>query len=56
VLHAVHRLIDDEQFRHEMVEHNYVVGLEHFSHDVLRKQLAKMLEKVRAVGVRRVSG
>lgn len=47
VLHAAHRLIDDEQFRQEMVEHNYAVGLEHFSHDVLRKQMAKMLEKVR---------
>lgn len=43
VLQQTRRLIDDVAFRDEMTEHNYAVGLEHFSYRVLRKTLTQAL-------------
>ena len=37
------QLIDDEAYRREMIEHNYQVGLEHFSYQTLRETLTKLL-------------
>ena len=38
-------MIDDVDYRQAMVDHNYQVGLEHFSYRVLRKTLAELLRK-----------
>ncbi len=40
------RLIDDEAYRAELIEHNYQVGLEHFSYQVLRQVLAEALKRL----------
>jgi len=44
VLEQTRALIDDANLRDEMTEHNYQVGLEHFSFAVLRKTLDKAME------------
>lgn len=43
VLAETRRLIDDEAFRKHMVEHNYEVGLEHFSYRVMREKIEYLL-------------
>ena len=40
------RLIDDADYRAEVVEHNYQVGLEKFSYIILRQVLSTALEKL----------
>lgn len=44
VLDQVRRIIDDPGLRDEMTEHNYQVGLKHFSFDVLRETMQRVME------------
>ncbi len=46
VLEQTRRLIDDEAFRQDMVEHNYQVGLESFSYRVLKQVMMNLLENI----------
>lgn len=46
VVEATRQLIDDPAAREAMVTHNYQVGLQHFSYDVLREKLRLMLARV----------
>lgn len=43
VLNQMRELIDNEALREEIVEHNYQVGLKHFSYSVLQQQLTQAL-------------
>lgn len=43
VLDQVRTMIEDDKLRAEMVEHNYRVGLEHFSYTVLRGTMKQVL-------------
>lgn len=43
VLNQTRRLIDDADFRKQMIEHNYQVGLEKFSYKVLRRVIQEAL-------------
>ncbi|MEM9953373.1 MAG: glycosyltransferase family 4 protein [Chloroflexota bacterium] len=40
------RLIDDEAYRAEVIEHNYQVGLQHFSYRRLRQVLQRALQAI----------
>lgn len=46
VLSDVRRMIDDASFRDEMTDHNYQVGHENFSFEVLRENLSVTLDKM----------
>lgn len=46
VLSQTRRLIDDDAFRNQMIEHNYQVGLEQFSYTVLRRVIKEALSKL----------
>ncbi|GAB5493932.1 MAG: glycosyltransferase family 4 protein [Phototrophicaceae bacterium] len=48
-LEETRRLIDDKAYRAEVTEHNYQVGIEHFSYDVLRDVLTKALDKLATI-------
>ncbi len=41
----IHRLLGDEAYRNEMVEHNYRVAHEFFSYEVLEAELTLMMER-----------
>lgn len=45
VLEETRRMIDDEKFRKDMTDHNYEVGLNHFSFKVLRSTIEEALSK-----------
>jgi len=45
VLEETRCMIDDEKFRKEMTDHNYEVGLNHFSFKVLRSTIEEALSK-----------
>lgn len=45
-LAATRRMIDDEAYRLEMTEHNYQVGMQHFSYQVLRTVLKNALQRL----------
>ncbi|MEM6283347.1 MAG: glycosyltransferase family 4 protein [Chloroflexota bacterium] len=47
-LAGVRRLIDNADYRNEVTEHNYQVGQQHFSYDVLRSVLQQALQKLGA--------
>jgi glycosyltransferase involved in cell wall biosynthesis len=46
VIEEVRRMIDDEGYRTEIVDHNYQVALQHFSYRVLRTVLSTALERL----------
>ena len=46
VLEQVRRVVDDEQFRTEMVDHNYELGKAFFSYSVLRRKLRSLITNV----------
>ncbi|MDQ7024067.1 MAG: glycosyltransferase family 4 protein [Anaerolineae bacterium] len=46
VVAKTRQLIDDASLRDDMTEHNYQVGLEHFSYKILRKVLQHALQKL----------
>ena len=46
VLAQTRRLIDDGAYRDDMVEHNYQVGLEHFSYRVLTQVITTLLGNI----------
>lgn len=45
-LEDTRRLIDDEAYRAEIIEHNYQAGLEHFSYKILHQVLAEALKRL----------
>lgn len=46
LLGQVRRLVDDAAWRDEMTEHNYEIGLQHFSYDVLRRTVDEALRRL----------
>ncbi len=46
VVNHVRRVIDDRQYRDEMVEHNYQMGKAFFSYSVLRRQLRALMTNI----------
>ena len=50
VVDQVRRVLIDEAYRTEMVEHNYEVGRHYFSYGRLEKELRAMLAKPRLAG------
>jgi len=46
VLEQTRRMIDDEAYRQATVEHNYQVGLEHFSYRVLTQVITTLLDNI----------
>ena len=45
VVDQVRHLLDDDQMRQAMVEHNYAVGLQHFSYEVAEAVLSQLLDR-----------
>jgi glycosyltransferase involved in cell wall biosynthesis len=43
VVEQVRQVISDEQYRNEMVEHNYQLGIRFFSYSVLRRKLRSLI-------------
>ncbi|HOO92956.1 MAG TPA: hypothetical protein PKX94_05775, partial [Opitutales bacterium] len=43
VKHHVRRILDDRNYRSEMVEHNYRVARQYYSHSVLKRSLRMLL-------------
>ena len=46
VIDQVKRVIEDEQYREEMVNHNYELGKAFFSYSVLRRKLRSMISNI----------
>ena len=46
VVDHVRRVINDKQYRDEMVEHNYQLGKSFFSYSVLRRQLRALITNI----------
>jgi glycosyltransferase involved in cell wall biosynthesis len=47
VVSSVQRVLEDRQFRQEMVEHNYEIGRQYFSYDRVETELRAILAKPR---------
>jgi mannosylglucosylglycerate synthase len=46
VLESTRKLIDDADYRWQMVEHNYAIGKEHFSYKCMRDKMELMLSNI----------
>ena len=49
VVEHVRRVIDDERYRNDMIEHNYEQGKAFFSYSVLRRKLRVLLSNVTGI-------
>lgn len=44
-IHEVRRVLEDDEYREEMVEHNYQLGAQYFGYDVVEDELRSMMKR-----------